>query len=110
MEAPQFPASTAGRYQYYLMGIGMSFSNCRGQPDMEVNLAAEFVCFGSGIGAQRQPDSGLECAAEPTLAAVALLHLKRTAAISAVEGHLIERVNGRFGPFVTNAAPSTFRR
>jgi hypothetical protein len=29
---------------------------------------------------------------------VALLHLKRTAAISAVESHLIERVNGRFGP------------
>jgi hypothetical protein len=31
---------------------------------------------------------------KPTLAAVALLHLKRTAAISAVESHLIERVNG----------------
>jgi hypothetical protein len=35
---------------------------------------------------------------KPTLAAVALLHLKRMAAISAVESHLIERVNGRFGP------------
>jgi hypothetical protein len=35
---------------------------------------------------------------KPTLAAVALLHLKRTAAISAVEGHQIKRVNGRFGP------------
>jgi hypothetical protein len=65
--------------------------------------------IGSGIRAQRAPDSGLECAAEPTLAAVALLHLKRAAAISAVEGHLIERMNGRFGPLVTNAAPSTFR-
>jgi hypothetical protein len=30
---------------------------------------------------------------------VALLHLERMAAISAVEGHLIELVNGRFGPF-----------
>ena len=29
---------------------------------------------------------------------MALLHLKRMAAIRAVEGHLIERVNGRFGP------------
>jgi hypothetical protein len=29
---------------------------------------------------------------------VALLHLKRTAAISAMEGHLIERVNGGLGP------------
>jgi hypothetical protein len=48
------------------------------------------VRVGSGIRAQRQPDSGLECAAEPTFAAVALLHLKRTAAIRAVEGHLIE--------------------
>jgi hypothetical protein len=41
--------------------------------------------------------------AKPTLAAVALLHLKRTAAISAVESHLIERVNGRFGPEVSFA-------
>jgi hypothetical protein len=31
---------------------------------------------------------------------VALLHLKRTAAISAVESHLIERVNGSYGPEV----------
>jgi hypothetical protein len=31
---------------------------------------------------------------KPTLAAVALLHLKRMAAISAVEDHPIERVNG----------------
>ena len=50
--------------------------------------------FGSGIRAQRAPEPGLECAAEPTFAAVALLHLKRTAAICAVEGNLIERVNG----------------
>jgi hypothetical protein len=61
------------------------------------------VAFGSGIRIQRAPDSGLECAAEPTFATVALLHLKRTAAISAVEGHLIERVNGRFGPQVSFA-------
>jgi hypothetical protein len=54
----------------------------------------------------RPPDNTHD---KPTLAAVALLHLKRTAAISAVGGHLIERVNGRFGPLVTNAAPSTFR-
>jgi hypothetical protein len=33
-----------------------------------------------------------------TFAIVALLHLKRTAANSAVEGHLIERVNGGLGP------------
>ncbi len=56
------------------------------------------ILIGSGIRAHRQPDSGRECAAEPTLAVVALLHTKRMAAISAVEGHLIERVNGRFGP------------
>ena len=56
--------------------------------------------FGSGIRIQRAPGSGLECAAEPTLAVVALLHLKRTAAIGAVEGHLIERVNGGLGPEV----------
>ncbi len=61
------------------------------------------VFFGSGIRFQRAPGSGLECAAEPTLAVVVLLHLKRTAAISAVEGHLIERVNGGLGP------PSTLR-
>jgi hypothetical protein len=54
--------------------------------------------FGSGIRAQRQPDSGLECAAEPTFAAVALLHLKRMAAICAAEDHLIERLNGGSGP------------
>ena len=57
-----------------------------------------YVAFGSGIRAQRQPDSGLECAAEPTFTAVALLHLKRMAAICLAEGHLIERVNGGLGP------------
>ena len=72
---------------------------------MEVNLATEFVCFGSGIRIQRAPGSGLECAAEPTLAAVALLHFKRMAAICEVEDHLIERVNGGFGP----RAPITTR-
>ncbi len=56
------------------------------------------VSVGSGIRIQRAPGSGLECAAEPTLAVMVLLHLKRTAAISAVEGHLIERVNGGLGP------------
>jgi hypothetical protein len=54
--------------------------------------------IGSGIRAQRQPESGLECAAEPTFTAVALLHLKRMAAICVAEGHLIERVNGGLGP------------
>jgi hypothetical protein len=48
---------------------------------------------------------GLDTRDKPTLAAVALLHLKRTAAISAVESHLIERVNGRFGPGPTLGPP-----
>jgi hypothetical protein len=39
-------------------------------------------------------ESGLDTHDKPTFAAVALLHLKRMAAISAVESHLIERVNG----------------
>jgi hypothetical protein len=55
-----------------------------------------FTQAGSGIRIQRAPDSGLECAAEPTFAIVALLHLKRTAAICTVEDHLIERVNGGY--------------
>jgi hypothetical protein len=52
--------------------------------------------IGSTIRVQHAPDSGLECAAEPTFAAVPLLHLKRTAAICEVVSHLIERVNGSF--------------
>jgi hypothetical protein len=43
---------------------------------------------------------GLDTGDKPTLAAVPLLHLKRMAAIRAVEGHLIERVNGGLGPEV----------
>jgi hypothetical protein len=66
--------------------------------------------FGSEVRAHSALESGLDTRDKPTLAAVALLHLKRTAAIYEVEDHLIERVNGGFGPFVTNAAPSTFRR
>ncbi len=54
--------------------------------------------FGSKSDLRHPSGLGLECAAEPTFAVVALLHLKRTAAISAVEGHLIERVNGGLGP------------
>ena len=55
---------------------------------------------GSGSCADLHDPSAqrLECAAEPTFTAVALLHLKRMAAICVVDGHLIERVNGRFGP------------
>jgi hypothetical protein len=56
-----------------------------------------------GLRIQRAPGSGLECAAEPTLVAVTLLRLKRTAAICEVEDHLIERVNGGFGPFGLSA-------
>jgi len=37
---------------------------------------------------------GARAEGEPTLAAVVLLHLKRMAAIRAVEDHPIERVNG----------------
>ena len=48
----------------------------------------------SGEAALALDGSDLECAAEPTLAAVALLHLERMAAIRAVEDHPIERVNG----------------
>ncbi len=67
-----------------------------------------YVRSGSGIRFQRAPGSGLECAAEPTLAVVALLHLKRTAAISAVECHLIERVNGGYGPNCTSSPERPF--
>jgi hypothetical protein len=64
----------------------------------ELGLLRSKVRVGSGIRAQRQPNSGLDTHDKPTFAAVALLHLKRMAAIRAVEGHPIERVNGRFGP------------
>jgi topoisomerase IA-like protein len=74
------------------------------------NIRFPYVRLGSEVRAHRGLESGLDTRDKPTLAAVALLHLKRMAAIRAAEGHLIERVNGRFGPFVTNAAPSTFRR
>jgi hypothetical protein len=56
--------------------------------------------FGSEVRAHSALESGLDAHDKPTFAAVALLHLKRTAAICAVEGHLIERVNGRFGPSI----------
>ena len=35
----------------------------------------------------------------PTFAAAATLHLRRMAAICAADDHLIEQVNGGFGPF-----------
>ena len=34
----------------------------------------------------------------PTFAAAAMLHLRRMAAICAADDHLIEQVNGGFGP------------
>jgi hypothetical protein len=56
------------------------------------------VSFGSEARAHSALELGLDTGDEPTLAVVALLQLKRTTAISAVEGHLIERVNGGYGP------------
>jgi hypothetical protein len=53
--------------------------------------------FGSKVRAHSALESGLDTRDKATLAAVALLHLKRTAAIRAVEDHLIERVNGGYG-------------
>ena len=62
------------------------------------NIRFPYIRLGSEVRAHSALESGLDTRDKPTLAAVALLHLKRTAAISAVGGHLIERVNGRFGP------------
>ena len=62
------------------------------------NAGPTNIAFGSEVRAHSALESGLDTGDKPTLAAVALLHLKRTAAISAVESHLIERVNGGFGP------------
>jgi hypothetical protein len=56
------------------------------------------VRVGSKARAHSALESGLDTGDKPTLASVPLLHLKRTAAISAVEGHLNERVNGGLGP------------
>jgi hypothetical protein len=41
------------------------------------NRIPPFVRVGSCVRVQRQPESGLECAAQPTFTALALLHLKR---------------------------------
>jgi hypothetical protein len=52
--------------------------------------ASAFVSLGSEARVRCVLESGLDTRNKPTLAAVALLHFKRTAAICAVEGHLIE--------------------
>jgi hypothetical protein len=59
-----------------------------------------YVGLGSEVRAHSALESGLDTRDKPTLAAAALLHLKRMAAICAADDHLIEQVNGRFSSLI----------
>jgi hypothetical protein len=79
-------------------GLGSICEQATHSNHVRVQLPEQFRGVASREPADGSSPRERETAPKPTLAAVALLHLKRMAAIRAVEGHLIERVNGRFGP------------